>query len=103
VSRRNRKTASQKVESPTFGRWWRIGSCLTVVGAIGAWCYTAPDRTARQAASLVATDPARADALAEAAIADGTSEISGIHHLERGYHRPLQQFGELGLPITLVN
>jgi UDP-N-acetylglucosamine 1-carboxyvinyltransferase len=37
-----------------------------------------------------------------AAIADGTSEISGIHHLERGYHRPLQQFAELGLPITAV-
>ena len=35
-----------------------------------------------------------------AAIADGPSEISGIHHLERGYHRPLQQFGELGLSIT---
>jgi UDP-N-acetylglucosamine 1-carboxyvinyltransferase len=37
-----------------------------------------------------------------AAIADGTSEIGGIHHLERGYHRPMQQFAELGLPIDLV-
>jgi UDP-N-acetylglucosamine 1-carboxyvinyltransferase len=37
-----------------------------------------------------------------AAIADGTSEISGTHHLERGYHRPMQQFAELGLPITIV-
>jgi UDP-N-acetylglucosamine 1-carboxyvinyltransferase len=37
-----------------------------------------------------------------AAIAEGTSEIGGIHHLERGYHRPLQQFAELGLPIDIV-
>lgn len=37
-----------------------------------------------------------------AAIADGTSQIGGIHHLERGYHRPMQQFAELGLPIDLV-
>lgn len=38
-----------------------------------------------------------------AAIADGPSRISGIHHLERGYHRPAQQFAELGLPITPVD
>ena len=37
-----------------------------------------------------------------AAIADGPSRIGGIHHLERGYHRPLQQFGELGLRIDPV-
>lgn len=37
-----------------------------------------------------------------AAIADGPSTISGIHHLERGYHRPAEQFAELGLPITPV-
>lgn len=35
-----------------------------------------------------------------AAIADGPSTIRGIHHLERGYHRPLQQFAELGLEIV---
>ena len=35
-----------------------------------------------------------------AAIADGPSTITGIHHLERGYHRPLQQFAELGLAIA---
>ncbi len=46
---------------------------LTLVGAIAYWWYTEPDRTARQAASLIETDPARADALAEAAIAAGTS------------------------------
>ena len=34
-----------------------------------------------------------------AAIAEGASTISGIHHLERGYHRPLRQFAELGLSI----
>ncbi|MCU1499132.1 MAG: murA [Acidimicrobiales bacterium] len=37
-----------------------------------------------------------------AAIADGASTITGIEHLERGYHRPLQQFAELGLAITTV-
>ena len=37
-----------------------------------------------------------------AAIADGTSELTGIHHLERGYHRPLENFAALGLPITTV-
>ncbi len=34
-----------------------------------------------------------------AAIADGPSEIGGIHHLVRGYHRPAEQFAELGLSI----
>lgn len=37
-----------------------------------------------------------------AAIADGPSTIGGIHHLERGYHRPLQQFAELGLSLSVV-
>ncbi|NLD78498.1 MAG: UDP-N-acetylglucosamine 1-carboxyvinyltransferase, partial [Acidimicrobiales bacterium] len=37
-----------------------------------------------------------------AAIADGPSVINGIHHLERGYHRPLRQFAELGLAIEPV-
>ncbi len=37
-----------------------------------------------------------------AAIADGPSPIGGIHHLERGYHRPAEQFAELGLPIRTV-
>jgi UDP-N-acetylglucosamine 1-carboxyvinyltransferase len=38
-----------------------------------------------------------------AAIAEGPSKITGIHHLERGYHRPLEQFGELGLDIEVVD
>ena len=37
-----------------------------------------------------------------AAIAEGPSTIGGIHHLERGYHRPLQQFAELGLSLSVV-
>jgi UDP-N-acetylglucosamine 1-carboxyvinyltransferase len=37
-----------------------------------------------------------------AAIADGPSRISGIHHLERGYHRPAEQFADLGLSIEPV-
>ena len=35
-----------------------------------------------------------------AAIADSPSRIGGIKHLVRGYHRPAQQFAELGLSIT---
>jgi UDP-N-acetylglucosamine 1-carboxyvinyltransferase len=38
-----------------------------------------------------------------AAIADGPSVLGGIHHLERGYHRPLEQFADLGLPIDVVD
>lgn len=34
-----------------------------------------------------------------AAAADGSSVLHGIHHLERGYHRPLEQFAALGLHI----
>lgn len=37
-----------------------------------------------------------------AAIADGPSTISGIHHLVRGYHRPAEQFADLGLSIEPV-
>jgi UDP-N-acetylglucosamine 1-carboxyvinyltransferase len=34
-----------------------------------------------------------------AAAADGPSVLHDVHHLERGYHRPLQAFAELGLQI----
>lgn len=34
-----------------------------------------------------------------AAIADSPSLFGGVHHLERGYHRPLEQFASLGLTI----
>ena len=36
-----------------------------------------------------------------AAIADGPSLLSGIEHLERGYHRPVEQFADLGLTIAV--
>ncbi|NLG23276.1 MAG: UDP-N-acetylglucosamine 1-carboxyvinyltransferase [Actinomycetales bacterium] len=35
-----------------------------------------------------------------AAIADSPSRIGGIRHLVRGYHRPAEQFADLGLSIT---
>jgi UDP-N-acetylglucosamine 1-carboxyvinyltransferase len=35
-----------------------------------------------------------------AAAADGPSVLHGVHHLERGYDRPLAKFAELGLKIT---
>jgi UDP-N-acetylglucosamine 1-carboxyvinyltransferase len=35
-----------------------------------------------------------------AAIAEGSSTIHDVHHLERGYHRPLEAFAQIGLHIT---
>jgi UDP-N-acetylglucosamine 1-carboxyvinyltransferase len=35
-----------------------------------------------------------------AAAADGTTTITGTHHLDRGYNRPIENFTELGLDIT---
>ena len=38
-------------------------------------------------------------AVLAAAVADRPSVLRGIHHIERGYHRPFEQFGSLGLNI----
>ncbi|WP_283133559.1 UDP-N-acetylglucosamine 1-carboxyvinyltransferase [Rhizohabitans arisaemae] len=38
-------------------------------------------------------------AVLAAAAAEGTSTLRGIQHIERGYHRPLEQFSSLGLKI----
>jgi UDP-N-acetylglucosamine 1-carboxyvinyltransferase len=35
-----------------------------------------------------------------AAIADGESALTGVHHLRRGYHRPEEQLRSLGLELT---
>lgn len=35
-----------------------------------------------------------------AAAAEGPSTLQGIHHLERGYHRPAEQLVSLGLDLT---
>jgi UDP-N-acetylglucosamine 1-carboxyvinyltransferase len=35
-----------------------------------------------------------------AAAAEGPSLLHDVHHLERGYHQPLEAFEALGLPIT---
>ncbi|MEX2659135.1 MAG: UDP-N-acetylglucosamine 1-carboxyvinyltransferase [Acidimicrobiales bacterium] len=35
-----------------------------------------------------------------AAAAEGRTVLSDVHHLERGYHRPLEAFADLGLGIT---
>ncbi|MBA3654037.1 MAG: UDP-N-acetylglucosamine 1-carboxyvinyltransferase [Actinobacteria bacterium] len=37
-----------------------------------------------------------------AAAADGPSTLRDVHHLERGYHRPLEAFAGLGLHINRV-
>ncbi|MGH9183458.1 MAG: UDP-N-acetylglucosamine 1-carboxyvinyltransferase [Acidimicrobiales bacterium] len=37
-----------------------------------------------------------------AAAADGPSLLHDVHHLERGYHQPLEAFAQLGLRITRV-
>ncbi len=34
-----------------------------------------------------------------AAVAEGPSVLRGIHHLERGYHRPAEQLASIGLPV----
>ncbi|GAA2207091.1 UDP-N-acetylglucosamine 1-carboxyvinyltransferase [Nonomuraea monospora] len=39
-------------------------------------------------------------AVLAAAVADGPSTLRGVHHIERGYHRPFEQFASLGLNIT---
>ncbi|GAA0972942.1 UDP-N-acetylglucosamine 1-carboxyvinyltransferase [Acrocarpospora macrocephala] len=38
-------------------------------------------------------------AVLAAAVADGTSTLRGVNHIERGYHRPFEQFTSLGLKI----
>jgi UDP-N-acetylglucosamine 1-carboxyvinyltransferase len=37
-----------------------------------------------------------------AAVADGPSTLHGIHHLERGYHRPFETLESLGLKLERV-
>jgi UDP-N-acetylglucosamine 1-carboxyvinyltransferase len=39
-------------------------------------------------------------AVLAAAAAEGTSTLRGVHHIERGYHRPFEQFASLGLKIS---
>jgi len=39
-------------------------------------------------------------AVLAAAVADGRSTLRGVHHIERGYHHPLEQFQSLGLNIS---
>jgi UDP-N-acetylglucosamine 1-carboxyvinyltransferase len=38
-------------------------------------------------------------AVLAASVADRPSVLRGIHHIERGYHRPFEQFASLGLTI----
>ena len=35
-----------------------------------------------------------------AAVAHGSSVIEGVHHLERGYNRPLETLQSLGLEVA---
>jgi UDP-N-acetylglucosamine 1-carboxyvinyltransferase len=39
-------------------------------------------------------------AVLAAAVADNPSTLHGVHHIERGYHRPFEQFASLGLRLT---
>jgi UDP-N-acetylglucosamine 1-carboxyvinyltransferase len=41
-------------------------------------------------------------AVLAAAAATGGSTLRGVHHIERGYHRPYEQFGSLGLRLERV-
>lgn len=38
-------------------------------------------------------------AVLAAAVAEGPSTLRGVHHIERGYHRPVDQFRGLGLTL----
>jgi UDP-N-acetylglucosamine 1-carboxyvinyltransferase len=38
-------------------------------------------------------------AVLAAAVAHGPSTLRGVHHIERGYHRPVEQFQNLGLTL----
>lgn len=38
-----------------------------------------------------------------AAAADGPTTITGVHHLDRGYNQPIENFAELGLDVSRVN
>jgi UDP-N-acetylglucosamine 1-carboxyvinyltransferase len=38
-------------------------------------------------------------AVLAAAVTDGPSRLRGIHHIERGYHQPFEQFTSLGLTL----
>jgi UDP-N-acetylglucosamine 1-carboxyvinyltransferase len=37
-----------------------------------------------------------------AAAAEGSSVLRGVHHLERGYHRPAEQLRSLGLDLKTL-
>jgi UDP-N-acetylglucosamine 1-carboxyvinyltransferase len=39
-------------------------------------------------------------AVLAASVADRRSTLHGVHHIERGYHRPFEQFASLGLSLT---
>jgi UDP-N-acetylglucosamine 1-carboxyvinyltransferase len=38
-------------------------------------------------------------AILAAAVSEGTSTLRGVHHIERGYHRPFEQFAGIGLHL----
>ena len=40
-------------------------------------------------------------AVLAAAVADSPSTLHGVHHIERGYHRPFDQFTSLGLKLSV--
>jgi UDP-N-acetylglucosamine 1-carboxyvinyltransferase len=40
-------------------------------------------------------------AVLAAAVADGPSTLHGVHHIERGYHRPFELFTSLGLNLSV--
>ena len=40
-------------------------------------------------------------AVLAASVADGPSTLHGVHHIERGYHRPFEQFTSLGLNLRV--
>ena len=61
------------------------------------WCGAYPSCTAPKLRSLTCEPASRASSRRPPA--EGTSLLRGVHHLERGYHRPAEQLQALGLSL----
>ena len=103
------RDAGAPVNGPLAREWGGYSGCFST--CLGGESCRFHDTNALHSAVVKGVTPLRGasvtvpdvragfSSVIAAAIAEGASTISGIHHLERGYHRPLRQFAELGLSI----
>jgi UDP-N-acetylglucosamine 1-carboxyvinyltransferase len=89
----------------------QIETYNTPLGSIGGRFVGSPTPCSvvvRGGAPLVGTDVVVPDIrggfayVLAAASADGTTTITGTHHLDRGYNRPIENFQSLGLDVERV-